>query len=113
MTRQRPDAVMAAHLRQVARLGPSAERFFTAGMLARSLGSQAQRDSVGPAERWAASRRACLARLDREDWCETARAGLVAGDGQLVWLARIAADLELTGLKLKGLELGGLGAGTP
>ncbi|MGW7204343.1 hypothetical protein [Streptomyces sp. NPDC054837] len=51
--------------------------------------------------------------LDREDWCETARAGLVAGDGRLMWLARVAADLELKGLKLKGLELGGLGTGTP
>ncbi|MDQ0598426.1 hypothetical protein QF037_002771 [Streptomyces canus] len=45
--------------------------------------------------------------LDCEDWCETARAGLLAGDGQLVWLARIAADWER-----KGLELGGLGTGT-
>ncbi|MEU5319834.1 hypothetical protein AB0G67_24270 [Streptomyces sp. NPDC021056] len=63
------DAVMAAHVRQVARLGPSAERFFIAGVLARSLGSEALRDSVGPAERWATLRGAYLALLDREDWC--------------------------------------------
>ncbi|MEU5319833.1 hypothetical protein AB0G67_24265 [Streptomyces sp. NPDC021056] len=44
---------------------------------------------------------------------ETARAGLVAGNGRLMWLARVAADLELKGLKLKGLEFGGLGTGTP
>ncbi|MCX5330885.1 hypothetical protein [Streptomyces sp. NBC_00140] len=99
-------AVMTAHVRRVAQLGPSAERFFIAGMLARSLGSETQRDSVGPAERWAALRRAYLALLDREDWCETARAGLVAGDGQLEWLARVAADLELKGLELRGLDTG-------
>jgi hypothetical protein len=34
-------AVMAAHIRQVARLGPSTERFFIVGMLTRSLGSEA------------------------------------------------------------------------
>lgn len=34
-------AVMAAHVRQVARLGPSTEQFFIAGMPARSLGSEA------------------------------------------------------------------------
>ncbi|MFJ2240039.1 hypothetical protein [Streptomyces sp. NPDC087859] len=62
------DAVMAAHVRQVARLGPSVERCI-AGVLARSLVSEALRDSVGPAERWATLRGAYLALLDREDWC--------------------------------------------
>ncbi|MER6180594.1 hypothetical protein [Streptomyces sp. NPDC001652] len=78
------DAVKEAYVRHVARLGPSAERFFIAGMPARSLGSETQRDSVGP-----------------------------PSGGRLVWLARIAAYLEPKGLKLKVPELGGLGTGTP
>lgn len=91
-------AVMTAHVRRLAQLGPSAERFFIAGMLARNLSSEEQRDSVGPAEQWTALRDAYLALLDRDDWCETARHGLAAGDRNLVWLAEIGAELGLRGL---------------
>lgn len=88
-------AVMAVHVRRLAQLGPTTERFFIAGMLARNLGSEERRDAVGPAARWAGLRTAYLALLDRDDWCETAGAGLAAGDEQLVWLAEIGADLGL------------------
>ncbi|WP_405649142.1 hypothetical protein [Streptomyces sp. NBC_00019] len=107
MTRQAPDADVVDHAGRLLHVMCHCAGMGTtpaiAGMLARSLGSESQRDPVGPVERWAALRRAYLALLDREDWCETARTGLVAGDGQLTWLANITAELELRGL----------GTGTP
>jgi hypothetical protein len=88
-------AVMAVHVRRLAQLGPTTERFFIAGMLARNLGSKERRDAVGPAAQWAGPRKAYLALLDRDDWCETARTGLAVRDEQVVWLAEIGADLGL------------------
>ncbi|MGW6913923.1 hypothetical protein ACWGB8_08900 [Kitasatospora sp. NPDC054939] len=80
-------AVLSAHVQHLARLGPSAERVCRAALLAASLGDPPHQSSNGPAEQWGSHRAAYLALLDREEWIRAARAGLEAGDAQLLWLA--------------------------
>ncbi|MEV7188332.1 hypothetical protein [Kitasatospora sp. NPDC093102] len=80
-------AVLEAHARHVGRLTPTIERFFIVAALAQHLtieppenvgSTDAQRDTVLAAY---------LSLLDREDWCELARAGLATQDSRLEWLA--------------------------
>ncbi|MEU4685909.1 hypothetical protein [Streptomyces xinghaiensis] len=87
--------VLAAHLRHLGRLGPSPGRFYIAALLARSLGKHGDQGAIAPVHRWRTYRNGYLALLDREDWCETARSALTAGDQRIVWLAETASDLEL------------------
>ncbi|MFI6645114.1 hypothetical protein [Streptomyces sp. NPDC050504] len=91
-------ALLEAHVRHVARLEPTAERYFAAATVAHYLmtetllWSEDRRLKV----RWGAARAAYFELLDREDWCEAARAGLAAGDERLKWLAdRVAPVLRL------------------
>jgi hypothetical protein len=89
------EEVLAAHLRHLKRLGPSPGRYCIAALLARNLGEQGDEGSIGPVRRWQTHRDGYLALLDREDWCETARNALAAGDRRVVLLAETASDLGL------------------
>ncbi|PNE39638.1 hypothetical protein AOB60_29150 [Streptomyces noursei] len=88
--------VLEAHARHVGRLEATIERFFIVAVLAQHLTTEPP-ENVGSTE---AQRDAVLAAylslLDREDWCELARAGLAAQDSRLQWLAGSgAAQLHL------------------
>ncbi|MDI2128650.1 hypothetical protein [Yinghuangia seranimata] len=74
------EAVLAAHLRHLEQLGPSATRYCTAAWLANSLGEHGDAGSIGPVQRWQPYRDNYLALLARDDWCEVARDALAAKD---------------------------------
>ncbi|WP_327416801.1 hypothetical protein [Streptomyces sp. NBC_01233] len=98
-------AVMEAHVRHLGRLGPTAERYFAAATVAHYLTkeSPAWSDDAGATARWARARASYLTLVDRADWCDTAREGLAAGDGQLTWLAdSVAPELELRAFPHQG-----------
>ncbi|GEC08322.1 hypothetical protein SSP24_59770 [Streptomyces spinoverrucosus] len=89
------DAVLAAHLHHLERLGPSPARFCTAAWLATSLGEHGDAGSIGPVERWQPYRDSYLALLDRDDWCKTARNALAAKDPEIVRLVETASGRQL------------------
>ncbi|MER7757203.1 hypothetical protein [Kitasatospora sp. NPDC097643] len=80
-------AVLESHARHLGGVTPTVERFFMAALLAQYLATEPPErvGSIG------AQRDAILATylglLDREDWCETARAGRAAKDGRMEQLA--------------------------
>ncbi|MFF6784033.1 hypothetical protein [Streptomyces sp. NPDC012510] len=92
--------VMKAHARTLARLGPSPERFLAVALLVHSLGDAGDRQSVGPVHLWETARSDYLALLDRADWCEAARQGLMKGDEQSAWAADLAGELDLLAFRM-------------
>lgn len=89
------DEVLGALLRHLQRLGPSPDRcHYAAALLAGGLGEGGDAGSIGPAPRWQAHRDGYLALLDRDDWCETAREALAAGDDGTDRLAEAPFVLE-------------------
>ncbi|WP_254390412.1 hypothetical protein [Streptomyces sp. AC550_RSS872] len=85
------EAVLAAHLRHLERLEPTASRYTTAAWLASSLGEHGDAGSIGLAERWRSYRDRYLALLDREDWCQAARKALAAKEPGVLRLADTAS----------------------
>lgn len=85
--------LMEGHVRHVARLTPTPERYFAAATVAHYLATETLlwSDDRRLKVRWGAARTAYFALLDREDWCETARQGLAAGNWQLNWLSSSVA----------------------
>ncbi|MFG2333485.1 hypothetical protein ACGFMM_28200 [Streptomyces sp. NPDC048604] len=81
--------VLEAYVRQVGRLGPTADRYVAATLVAAYLGKESPAWSDDPAlkARWDEARASYLALVDRTDWCATAREGLAAGDERLTWIA--------------------------
>jgi hypothetical protein len=93
--------VLEAHVRHVGRLGPTAERYFAAASVAQYMTKETPGGSEDPGlkVRWEGVRASYLALLDREDWCDTAQAGLASGDTRLRWLAdSVAPELGLRAL---------------
>ncbi|MDX6327700.1 MAG: hypothetical protein QOI83_83 [Streptomycetaceae bacterium] len=77
---------------------PTAGRYFAAATIPQYLTKETPGGSDDPGfkARWDEVRTSYLALLDREDWCDTAREGLVAGDGRLSRLAdSVAPELNL------------------
>ncbi|MFF9351765.1 hypothetical protein [Streptomyces sp. NPDC014734] len=89
------EAVLAAHLRHLARVEPSAGRYCGAAWLVSSLGESGDSGSIGPVQRWQPYRDDYLALLDRDDWCEVARDALAAEEPGIVRLAETAAGRRL------------------
>ncbi|MFE0178499.1 hypothetical protein ACFWZ2_39955 [Streptomyces sp. NPDC059002] len=89
------EAVLAAHLRHLERLGPSASRYCIAAWLASSLGENGDAGSIGPVQRWQPYRNGYLALLERDDWCAVARDALGAKDPGIVRLVETASDRQL------------------
>ncbi|MFF9914622.1 hypothetical protein [Streptomyces sp. NPDC013457] len=90
--------VLEAHVRHVADLGPTAERYCDATTVARYLGAEAPAwsDEAGLKARWGDVRRSYLDLLGRTEWRDTAREGLAAGHERLTWLVDPAApELDL------------------
>jgi hypothetical protein len=98
--RRYPDAVtvLEAHARHVVRLRPTVERYFAAASIAQYLSGQTPDGSNEPGikARWEEARTSYLTLLDRDDWCDTAQAGLASGDDRMRWLAgAVAPELNL------------------
>ncbi|WP_439678319.1 hypothetical protein [Embleya sp. MST-111070] len=89
------EAVLAAHLRHLERLGPSATRYCTAARLANSLGEHGDAGSIGPVQRWQPYRDNYLAFLARDDWCEVARDALAVKDPDIARLVETASGRRL------------------
>jgi hypothetical protein len=89
------EAVLAAHLRHLERLGPSGSRYCIAAWLANSLGENGDAGSIGPVQRWQPYRDDYLALLERDDWCEVARDALAAKDPGIVRLVETASGRQL------------------
>ncbi|MFI8768111.1 hypothetical protein ACIGN6_24810 [Streptomyces sp. NPDC053792] len=89
------EAVLAAHLRHLERLGPSASRYCIAAWLASSLGEHGDAGSIGPVQRWQPYRDDYLALLERDDWCEVARDALTARDPGIVRLVETVSGRQL------------------
>ncbi|MBC9718339.1 hypothetical protein H9Y04_38020 [Streptomyces sp. TRM66268-LWL] len=80
------EAVLTEHLRHLAREQPSVRNYCGAAWLVRGLRGEIDMHSVGPVERWRRHADAYEALLDRDDWCEVARAGRMDGDRGIAWL---------------------------
>lgn len=94
------EALLAAHLRHLDRLGPTPDRYHLAAVLARDLGDDGDPGSIAPVRRWRVHRDGYLALLDREDWCRTARHALAAGDDAMLRLAgTMSGTMSGTGLR--------------
>ncbi|MDX3571815.1 hypothetical protein [Streptomyces sp. ID05-47C] len=101
-------ALMEAHLPHLRRLGPTTERCFAVASVAHYLTLEAPlpTDDVpgvdevpGIKERWDEACASYLALIDRTEWCEVARRGLVDGDQRLTWVAaKVAGILRLRAL---------------
>ncbi len=85
--------VLEAHARHVVRLRPTIERYFAAASIAQYLARQTPdgSDEPGVTARWEEARNSYLSLLDRDDWCDTAQAGLASGDDRMRWLADAVA----------------------
>ncbi|WP_405561291.1 hypothetical protein OHV08_49340 [Streptomyces canus] len=89
------EEVLAAHLRHLKRLGPTASRYCLAVWLAGSLGEQGDAGSIGPVQRWQPYRDDYLALLERDDWCETARNALTAKAPGILRLVETSSGRQL------------------
>ncbi|KOG37760.1 hypothetical protein AQJ84_38500 [Streptomyces resistomycificus] len=89
------EEALAALLRHLERLGPSPSRYYTAALLAGSLGEHGDEGSIESVGRWQTCREGYVALLEREEWCETARNAIAADDHRLLWLAESASHLVL------------------
>ncbi|SBT39036.1 hypothetical protein [Micromonospora auratinigra] len=89
-------AVLAAHVTHLARQTPTVGRYVDAATIADQLADRSpQRSGCGTAQRDELVRR-YLAVLDRQDWCDTVRAGLDQSDEFVAWfVANVAARLRL------------------
>jgi hypothetical protein len=89
------EEVLAAHLRNLKRLRPTASRFCLAAWLASSLGKLGDSGSIGPVQRWQPYRDDYLALLERDDWCETATNALAAKDPGILRLVETSSGRQL------------------
>jgi hypothetical protein len=89
--------VLSAHLRLIAQLGPSAERFSVAALLARDAARRSQGRSSAT---WEPFRDGYLDLVNRDDWCAVAAAALRSNDPTMTWLA----DTEASGLALRAFR---------
>jgi hypothetical protein len=92
-------AVLEAHARHAVRLRPTVSRYFAATSIAHYLARQTPdgSDEPGVKARWEEARTSYLTLLDRDDWCDTAQAGLASGDDRMRWLAdAVAPELNLS-----------------
>lgn len=89
------EEVLAAHLRHLGRLGPTASRYCLAAWLADSMGEQGDAGSIGPVQRWQPYREDYLALLERDDWCEAARNALAAKDPGILRLVETNSGRQL------------------
>ncbi|WP_095850730.1 hypothetical protein [Streptomyces sp. Ag82_O1-15] len=80
-------AVLEAHARQVGLLGATVERYFTIAVLAQHLTTESPEAAGCTAAQQEALRETYLDVLDREEWTQVARAGFVADDNWMRWLA--------------------------
>ncbi|WP_030927146.1 hypothetical protein [Streptomyces sp. NRRL B-24720] len=80
-------AVLAAHARHVGSLSPTIERYFTIAVLTQHLTTESPEAAGCTVVQQEALREAYLEVLDRQEWTETARAGLAADDNRMRWLA--------------------------
>lgn len=97
--------VLEAHAGHIAKLGPTAGRYFAAASVAQYLTAQAPAwsDDAEDKRRWDAVRTSYLTLVDRADWCRTAREGLAAGDWRMTWLAEsMAPELDLRAFRDEG-----------
>ncbi|GAB7185428.1 hypothetical protein ATKI12_5259 [Kitasatospora sp. Ki12] len=93
-------AVLAAHARHAGDAPPTVETFQFVATLALHLATASAEDCGCTEEQRTAVLAAYLAVLDREDWCETARAALAARDRWLLWFA----DHSRPRLRLRAFE---------
>ncbi|MGW7433609.1 hypothetical protein ACWGIN_29220 [Streptomyces sp. NPDC054861] len=84
-------AVLEAYGRHVGSLRPSLARYCTVALLTAYLTEKSPEAGGCDPEQWAAIRATYLSVLDREEWTETARAGLASGDHRTEWLAEHGA----------------------
>ncbi len=89
------EEVMAAHLRHLKRLAPTARRYRTVAWLADSLGEDGDSGSIGPVQRWQPYRDGYLALLDRDDWCEAARNAVAVEDPGILRLLETPSGRRL------------------
>lgn len=89
------EEVLAAHLRHLKRLRPTASRYCFAAWLADSLGEKGDAGSIGPVQRWQPYRDDYLALLERDDWCETARKALAAKAPGILRLVETSSGRQL------------------
>jgi hypothetical protein len=89
------EAVLAAYLRHLERLGPAATRYCRAASLVNRLGEHGDTGSIGPVQRWQPYRDGCLTLLDRDDGCQVAKDALVAQDPGIVRLVGTASGGRL------------------
>ncbi|GAB3833159.1 hypothetical protein ACFPIJ_08875 [Dactylosporangium cerinum] len=98
-------AVLTAHAGHLGRLAPTVHRYVTAATIADHLAKRPpERNGCTPEQRDGLVRQ-YLAVLDRQDWCDTARAGLAPDDGFTVWfVAETAARLRLRAFSGTGAD---------
>jgi hypothetical protein len=80
------ETVLTEHLRHLGRQEPGVRSYCGVAWLVRGLLGEIDAQSVGPVERWRRFVDAYEALLDRDDWCEAARAGRRDGDPGIEWL---------------------------
>ncbi|WHM41059.1 hypothetical protein [Streptomyces sp. BPTC-684] len=78
--------VLEAHARHVGSLDPTTERYLTIALLAQHLTTKSPEAAGCTVEQREALRETYISVLDREEWTQTARAGLAAEDDQTRWL---------------------------
>ncbi|MFI6825325.1 hypothetical protein ACIBJE_30910 [Micromonospora sp. NPDC050187] len=96
--------VLAAHVAHLGRQAPAVNRYVDAAVIADHLTHKAPQRSGCTTEQRDQLVRQYLAVLDRQDWCDTARAGLGPGSDFVAWFAgdvaarlRLRAFADLTG----------------
>jgi hypothetical protein len=84
-------AVLEAHARHASSLSPTIERYFTIAVLTQHLATTPSKAAGCTAAQQEALQATYLAVLDREEWTQVARGGLVADDRRMWCLAEYRA----------------------